>query len=341
MSPTVLLPPLPPNFDAALRDVEARDGKFRLAAALRLANAPEGREGEACRGLIALANDTLGPIRAAALNGLESLGEPGGLAVAKRRMDDGHDAARQAALRAAAALDPDALHWLPEMARDRRPEMRAQAVLAVAELAGGEVATPVLTEALADEDASVRGAAAVAVGELGLDDLDDALADLLADRADVAFAAACALAQIGDARGEPVLVAALPDRDAALDAAEALGEIATEAGLEALARTAQRAFAPLLLRAAAGAALARRGDARGEPALGRVLEAWRADGRDYAVHAVGELRLEGLVPALIRLTKRLRGADPRVLAGALERFAEDHEDALRALGVLRERYQFA
>lgn len=334
----MLLPPLPPNFDAALRDAEARDGKWRLAAAHRLSAPPDGREGDACRGLVVLANDELGPIRAAALRSLETLGDPRGLAVAKRRMDDEHDAARQAALRAAAAIDEDALDWLPEMAQDPRPEMRAQAVLAVAELAGGERAAPVMAKALADEDSRVRGSAALAVGELGLGDLDDTLADLLGDEPEVAFAAAAALAELGDARGEPVLIAALRDRDAGLDAAEALGEIATETGLEALAMTAQRTFAPLLLKAAAGAALARRGDARGEPALGRVLTAWRADGRDYAVHAVGELGLEGLVPALIQLAKRLRGADPRVLADALERFAAEHEGAGQALGWLRERH---
>lgn len=334
----MLLPPLPPNFDAALRDVESRNAKFRLAAAHRLAAPPEGRESDACRGLIALANDELGPIRAVALRSLESLGEPGGLAVAKKRMDDEHDEVRQAALRAAAAIDPNALEWLPEAARGPLPEMRAQAVLAVAELGGTEHASPVLRRALCDDDSRVRGAAAVAVGELGLEMMDDMLAGLLDDASEVAFPAAVSLAELGDDRGEPVLIAALRDRYAGLDAAEALGEIATEAGLEALAYTAQRTFAPLLLKAAAGAALARRGDARGEPALGRVLNAWRADGRDYAVHAVGELGLEGLVPMLVRLAQRLRGADPAVLADALERFAGDHEEAVRALGLLREKH---
>jgi len=335
----VLLPPLPPNFDAALRDSEARDGKFRLAAAHRLATPPEGREADACEGLVRLANDELGPIRETALRALEMLGEAGGLAVARTRMDDEHEGARQAALRAAAAIDPQALDWLPAVVReDPRPEMRAQAVLAVAELGGTEQASPVLRRALADEDSRVRGASAVAVGELGLDMMDDMLAGLLDDEPEVAFPAAVSLAELGDDRGEPVLIAALRDPEAGLDAAEALGEIATDEGLEALAYTAQRTFAPLLLKAAAGAALARRGDERGEDALERVLTAWRADGRDYAVHAVGELGLEGLVPKLVRLAQRLRGADPRVLADALERFAGEREDALRALGLLREKH---
>ena len=332
----MLIPPLPPSFDAALRDVEARNAKFRFSAARALAMAPEGRESEACQGLIALANDALGPIRAEALASLETLGS-GGLAVAKRRMDDEHLAVRQAALRTAAALDPEALRWLPGLMEDARPEMRGQALLVVAELAGSEIALPVVRAGLADEDPGVRGAASVAAGELGLGELDDALAELLADRGDVAFAAACALAEMGDGRGEPVLIAALRDRDADLDAAEALGEVASDEGLEALAETARRPFANLLLRAAAGAALARRGDVRGEPALGRVLDAWRADGRDYAVHAVGELEIDGLVPTLVRLARRLRGADPVVLARALERFSDRREDALGALGLLRER----
>ena len=78
----------------------------------------------------------------------------------------------------------------------------------------------------------------------------------------------------------------------------------------------------------------------GVAALDRVLRAWRADGRDYAVHAAGELGLADLVPALARLVRRLRGADPGVLAAALEALAEESEPAREALERLRRRFRF-
>ena len=336
----MFLPALTPTFDAALRDVRSADGRFRLAAAERLADAPVDRESDACTGLIVLANDDLGPIRAAALSSLERLGELRGLHVARKRIDDEHRATRCAAVRAAASLDEDSVQWLPGLLDDPRVDIRAEAILALGEHGGARVA-PWLERGLQDEDEHVRGAAAAAVGDLGLDALVVPLRALLTDGPSAAFSAAVALAAMGHPSGEAVLIAALADRDVALHAAEALGEIATGAGRDALARHAARPFAPLLLRAAAGAALARQGDARGEAALARVIEAWRADGRDYAVHAVGELGLANLVPALLRLARRLRGADPRVLASALDPFAAHDSQVASALAVLRSKFGLA
>lgn len=68
------LPPLRPNFSAALRDVSASKTNFRLAAAARLGDAPDDELGDAIDGLLKLARDKDARIRARAC---ESLGELG------------------------------------------------------------------------------------------------------------------------------------------------------------------------------------------------------------------------------------------------------------------------
>ncbi len=349
----MFLPPLTPTFDAALRDRSSGDPKYRYAAAAVLASPPDGREAEAIDALVELADDPLGPIRTVAVAGLGAIDasreRPEVLALLRARFDDGHDEVRQAAVRAAARMDrsPD---WLVALTKDARAEMRWQAIGALAEqVAFGEdgaehtdpSATPEIAAALRaridDEDTRVACAAVESLAWIDRTSAN-AIAPAL-EREDTAFSAALALAALGDGRGEPVLIRSLADRTIALEAAEALGEVATERGLEALAFTAARLFTPLLIRAAVGKALARRGDWRGEPALDRVLRAWRPDGRDYAIEAVGKLGLTGLVPALARLCERLRGADPVLLADALRALSTTSDEAKRALDELRSRHQ--
>lgn len=329
----MFLTPLPPSFDAALRDVNARDPKFRLSAAQALGDAPESRRDEAARGLVTLCADALGPLRAAAVRSLGRLERE--LPVLLARLDDEHREVRQAAIRAAAELDEDRLSWLPALAQSDHPDVRFEALDALATHAPSaclEVARALLGDPVDD----VRGAAARTLGALDARGSEDAIAALLEDTLDVARSAAVALAELQDARGEDVLIAALGDRGWRLEAAEALGAVATAEGRDALAARADAFFGSLLDKAAAAAALARLGDARGEPALHRVLTAWRADGRDYAVQVVGELHLSRLIPALAALARRLRGADPNVLAQALAQFADDQE-ASAALATLHAR----
>jgi hypothetical protein len=93
-------------------------------------------------------------------------------------------------------------------------------------------------------------------------------------------------------------------------------------------------FAPLVQKAAAGAALASLGDARGIPLLRAALRAFRGDGRSFAVEQVGRLRLDALLPELLELARRPRGVDPAVLVEALRAFADDHVPARGALARL-------
>lgn len=331
----MFLPPLAPTFAAALRDVHARDPRFRLAAAERLASPDAGRVDEALTALRVLVDDPLGPVRQAAVTALGFLGDASSSELLHARFDDEHAEVRQAAITAAALVDSDRT-WLVPLLADPRPEVRFQATRALAAHEPTRAAS--LLPLLDDEDVRVASAAARALGELGSNAPPETTTELARalSRADVAFAAAVALADHDDARGEAVLVRALADRTLVLEAIEALARIASPAALDALAAHGARVFAPLLVRAAAGAALARRGDPRGEPVLARVLDAWRSDGRDYAVHAVGELRLERLLPLLLRLARRLRGADPVTLARSLRAF--DRDDARDALALLTRRF---
>ncbi len=331
----MFLPPLTPTFDAALRDATSGDPKFRAAAAHRLIDAPTGREDEARAALIRLVDDRLGPIRELALDGLALLGQDENLELVRSRLDDGHEAVRRAAVRASHGIRDDG-PWLASLVDDERPEIRFELPGCMASSAHD--CADALTKLLEDEHSDVANEAARALGERGegLDALRAAL-----QRPEVALVAAIALADHDDPTGEPALIAALRDPNWRFIAVEALGHCATESGRNALAALGERTLIPLILKAATGAALARRNDPRGEPILGKVLKAWRADGRDYAVAAAGELHLVGLVPLLDRLVKRLRGADPGVLGEALKRLAPLDEQAGRALDRLRQRHPLA
>ena len=335
LPPNVFLPPLAPTFDAALRDSKSGDPKFRAAAAMRLQDPPDGREAEAREALVRLVDDALGPIRELALDGLSQLGTEAELELVRSRVDDGHEAVRRAAVRASHGILDDG-EWLESLVDDARPEIRFELPGCMA--ASDHACESALVRMLDDEHDDVATEAARALGERG--EGREALRGTLG-RLTIAIHVAIALAEQDDASGESALIGALRDPDWRFIAVEALGRCATKKGCDALAALGERTLIPLILKAAAGAALARRNDSRGEPVLGKVLKAWRADGRDYAVHAAGELELVGLVPLLERLASRLRGADPGVLGEALERLAPLDENAGRALDLLRRRHPLA
>ena len=323
----MFLPPLRPNLEAALRDVGASDPRFRLAAAAALGEAPEARRAEARAGLHRLLEDPLGPIRAAALDALAELGDADDAERTAAAVDDPHAEARQAAVRALAALSPEPADALMPLADDPRPEVRLVALAGLVARAPSFAAAR-LPARLADPDPEVRRAAARGLGELGAG--ADALADaLLSADAELAYAAAWGLGEMGDPRGEARLGAAAVnrrDRRQALEAIEALGSLGAQRGLseatrEALVQVAGALFTPSLLRAACGAALARSGDGRGRKLLGEVLGGWRSGGRDYAAEAAGTLGLAELAPAIARLRRRGRGSR-EVLDAALAALGE-------------------
>lgn len=333
----MFLPPLPPNFEAALRDVGAKDPKHRLAAAQQLANAPTGRVEEAAAALSLILEDESGPLRQAAAESLGELGLPSSLAMVLAALRDPHAGVRQAAITAAARIGgDDARKSLVALLEDRRPEMRFQAVHVLPLVDPGGLGR--LIACLEDDDAEVRAAAAQVLGEHGVSSAADALAERLEDPSlDVTNAAALALAELDDDRGAATLRACLEHRAIGIEAALALGKLGVVDATEQLADLAGRFLAPLPLKAAASASLHRLGDPRGVDGLRAVLTAFRADGRSFAAMLAGDLGVHELAPELAMLVRRPRGIDPGALAQALARLSDASPVAAEALGALMAR----
>ncbi len=135
-----------------------------------------------------------------------------------------------------------------------------------------KLGTAALIARLEDEDAGVRGATALALGQLeDTGAVEPLIAALEDDEAGVCVAVALALGELGDARGVEPLIAALEDEDVGVRAAAAaaLGELKDARAVEPL-------FAALdgddeVVASAAAAALERMGG----PELERALEEYR------------------------------------------------------------------
>ncbi|MDH5671064.1 MAG: HEAT repeat domain-containing protein [Myxococcales bacterium] len=338
-----LLPPLPPHFEAALRDVRARDRAARLAAAERLANPDAGREAEAEAGLLELADDRDARIRAAALQGLAELGGPAATERILQRLDDGHPEVRELAMALLAEIDrPEARRALREGLESPYPELRFQAVSGLAQRPEDDDGDALL--ALSDDpDSEVRRMVACALAGFGEQQAPRLRALLEDENAAVRRAAALSLSELGDAAGTAVLTEALDDPALTAAALEALGGLGNAGPhLERVAELAAARFGPLLLKAAAARCLLRLGDRRGLEPLRSVLRALRSDGRSYAVEVVAELRLGELVDELVRLADKPRGADPAALADALETLYSEPghvgERAREGLAILTRRH---
>ena len=314
------LPPLTPSFEAALRDRSAKNPRARLAATARLASPPEGREAEAVSALVPLLDDPTPAVRQTAIASLGHLRDASALDVILERFADPEPGVRQTAVIAVAQIgDARAIEPLRRALADDRPDVRFQAAVSFAELRPDE-ALEAVVPLLEDDDAEVRGNAAAALGALGDRRARDPIARLLEDSHPIARReAALALGKLGDTRAAPVLRECLRDPERAIDAALALGQLRADDAREELARLASGLFTSLHLKAAAGAALAQLGDARGIEALRSVLRAFRHDGRSFAAELAGELGLVDLAPDLAELAVRPRGADPAVVQRALER----------------------
>ncbi len=316
-----MISPLPPRFDAALRDVQAEQARFRVAAASRLADPPDARRDEAIAGLLSLADDPIGAVREAAYESLGLLQVREALPRLLRAFEDSHPGARQAAVLAIARAAPEECdRACAPLLDDPRPEMRFASVWAFASL--GDAHATEIARALRDPDLEVRALALQCLGDLGAVDQADAIADLLRDPAEaIRFAAATSLAALGDGRGAHVLRPALRNPDKALPAAIGLGDLADREARDELARLARHRWRSPILRAAAARALVRLGDPLGTAVIRRLVRSWRIEARQYAVQLVGELGLTALVPDLARSWKRSRRSERAVYETTLEQLA--------------------
>jgi HEAT repeat protein len=333
-----LLPPLVPNFRAALRDVHGVRPESRMAAAERLGRAEPEELPQALQGLRELAGDVHQGVRATALAALGLIGSEDELDVVIAAFEDEAPEVRELAAVAAAQIGGDAaLVYLTRALQSDRPEVRFQAVAGVAELAPDE-ASSLLLPLLTDPDDEVRAQVVSALSQLDEPVLLGHLAGALNDRADnVRLEAALALAALGDPRAEAPLLSALRNRNRVAEVARGLSELGCTQAADGIAEIARSFFTAPHLRAELGAALVKLGDARGVPALRRVLSGLRSDARSYAVELAREVDALELVPELVRLAGRPRGVDPLTLVDALASFSERAPEAGTALARLAQR----
>lgn len=325
-----LIPPLRPTFDAALRDVQARGSRFRLAAAARLAEPPPERADAALEGLLSLAHDPVGEIRRLAFESLGELRDTAALPVLVAGFDDRDPSARQAAVQAAVRVAPgEAKDVIEPLLDDIRADMRFQAVVALAQL---NVTPDVIAGRLTDTDAEVRAITARSLGVLDARRHADAVARLVHDPSPgTRFEATLTLAGFGDRRAIEPLRRALQHRDTMFEAATALGELKATEAREELAQLAGRRFISPILRAAAAGALLQLGDPRGVDALRAILRSWRIEARSFAAGLVGELEVTELLDDLIALARSRRRYDVGTMKASLACFAGKSAAADKAL----------
>ena len=301
---------MPPNFEAALRDVRARDHAARVAAAERLATPEPERKSEALSGLLALAEDIDARVRAAAVRGLQELGDGAGLPALLARLADGDPLVRELAVVALGRIGgTDACNALRTALRSRHAEVRFQAPLSYLE-ACAEPQLSALTPLMRDEDPKVRANTARCLAQFG----DDARAELRRAVSDadpgVRVEAALALARLGEPPDAARSQRRSLTRSSLGEVLDAIGTFELQALRAEVVSIAESVFKPLAVKVAAARALLRLGDARGVETLRSVMRAFRSDGRSYAVQITGELEVVQLVPELVRLSRRLRGVDP-------------------------------
>jgi HEAT repeat protein len=317
---TWLLPPLRPNFPAALRDVHARSAQLRIAAAERLASPTDAEGASALTGLRTLADDPDARVRAAAMKALGEFGCAAGRACLVAHLADDVPVVRELALVALASLAPElARPALLGALGSPHPELRFQAVAGLAEHAV-PADLPLLAHiSSADPDPKVRAQTARCLRQFGLA-ASSALHGCLRDPgASVRAEAAISLASLGDATGVEALGEAVEDPEFTIEVLDAIAGLRLQALRESAAAIAESVLQPRLCKVAAARALIRLQDPRGVPALRQVLRGFRNTARSYAVRVVGELGVDELTGELVRLTRRFRGTDPETLAEALGR----------------------
>jgi HEAT repeat protein len=317
-----LLPPLPPNFEAALRDVTAKGGQFRFAAAKALGDAPVGREDEARRGLATLARDTDPRIRAEALRSAARIPHPDLLPLVDEAIGTFHPLVIDPALELAASLGPEGHARITQALASPRADVRFAAARAII-LAPFEGAAAALLSAFPDEDEETSAQIARALGDLGVQEARDPLARALESKSTLLkTATAFALGDLGDDRAVPPLLEALGRRATMADAAVLLAKLQHGAAVPALEREANRLLVPAFERAMLLGALVRLGGASdADSRLGKMLASFFPTKRAVAAHAVVVLELRSMLP-LVRDAVR-RGRLPRSLGDAIEAALDD------------------
>lgn len=336
-----LMPPLPPNFDAAVRDVHAQSVEARIAAARRLGQPDPPQMDEARDGLRELLGDAIAPVRGAALQSLAAVATPDDHARVRAMLDDRDAIVRELAVITLSTIGhPERDEALLAALDHASPEVRFQALAACAQLCP-EAGEPHFLQLSQDVDPKVRESAARALAALAKvpGTAQERLLALLGDdMPSVRWEAALSLAAHKHAGALPELLGALDAPDRRLEAVEALEGYPAEAAADRLAALGTAALKPPMLRAAVGRTLLSMGRReQAVEALRRAITAFRSDGRNYAVQTVRKGRVVELAEELARLARRPRGTDPHQLVQALSVLAQDSQAAVDALALLARR----
>lgn len=186
---------------------------------------------------------------------------------------------------------PRAVEALTTACEDPHPSVRYAALLSLGELGLAEGAAP-LVQHLADDEPLCREAATIALGQLGAGGGElawRALVDALdADQPEVRFQAVASLAEIDAAQAAPLVLACLDDADPQVRA-QALAALGDAGDRGAVDRIAAHLEDEPAVRHEAALALARLGDERGRPLLLTAL-----GDRDRAFEAATALATLGL-----------------------------------------------
>jgi HEAT repeat protein len=312
------------TLQAALRDADSQDPRYRLAAAERLWGTHE-ENAQVLPTIRRLSTDEMGPIRHVAFLALREACDPDDIILYEEGLSDGYLPVQQVSLQGLVALGaPLARERVEEWLNADSEAYRETAVYALAD-GWPEEASRRIEIFLTDANMTVRLAAAQTLAELADPESRNALAAALSDEdSAVRRSISQALAKLGDRRALPGLLEALgtaselADRLACL---EDLGNLGEADAIPHLDQVARRPLASLMERAGAGASLHRLGSAEGQKYLRAVLRAWRSYARPYAVSLIGEHRIAALEPELRRL-QGTRGA-PENLTWALNALAGD------------------
>lgn len=349
----MLLPQLPPTFQAALRDVNAKTRDARIAAAERLARCEQEELRAATDALCTLTRDVLPVVRVAAVRALGMLELDADASTARdtlrvigralvEKLDDRDPRVREQAMVALGQLgdsgDETIQHALEHGLASAYPEVRFQALAGYVETV--RHAQPDKVSALlGDADAEVRGQAARALGHFSQAEAGSALLNSLrAALADASLRvrneAALALAKLGDRACSDALGPALDDATLRHEALDAIGALGLRAHTERVAAMARWVFGSAVDRLAAARALVRLGDPRGVETLRAALRGYRSGHRVLALQITLDLRLAELGEDLAHLAQRPRAAERGLLAEALAAVASKSPAARVALAQL-------
>jgi HEAT repeat protein len=282
------------TFEAALRDLDSKDGRVRAAAADALGDLPEDFSPEdrsrARRGLIGRLGDERFEVRVTAALSLGTLGGDEAVPRLGELLRDANSEVRQAAAISLGRIGGDAAWEAMAGTLDGGPaDVRFQALASLAEIDGAR-AYDLVVAALSDSDPEIRVQAASVLGSIGETRAAGWLADLLEDpNQEVRFAAARSLGHLGDGRGTDELIRALDGgAERAGDAIEALELAGAARAADALAHTFRRLLAPRVLRVRAAGALLALAPTHGE--AGKAREYLEAQTRSKAADVRGLAR---------------------------------------------------